>query len=71
MAAMKELAEDESLSEETRESAKQALSALHLLQVLEVNKNAALRKLEIERISAAKTNVAHGMPTNADVAHSS
>ena len=45
---MKELAADESLSEEARESAKKALEVLVSSQLLDIEQAAALKKLESE-----------------------
>eukprot|EP01045_Picozoa_sp_COSAG04_P036548 COSAG04_NODE_8940_length_915_cov_1.063725_2_plen_138_part_00 len=45
---MKELAVDESLSEEARDSARKALDALVSSQLLEIEQSAALKKLESE-----------------------
>ena len=47
---MKELAVDESLSEEARDSAKKALEVLVLSQLLDIEQTAALKKLESEAL---------------------
>eukprot|EP01045_Picozoa_sp_COSAG04_P009418 COSAG04_NODE_543_length_12846_cov_7.281556_3_plen_1215_part_00 len=49
-AAMKELAVDESLSEEARDSAKKALEVLVSSQLLDIEQAAALKKLESEAL---------------------
>ena len=76
-AVMKELATDETLSEETRESAKQALGELANAQILESKnaalereldegKNATLRKLAIQGDSVRKLAM-HGIVVSEDM----
>ena len=51
---MKDLAIDESLSEEARDSARKALEVLISSQLLDIEQAAALKKLESEALAEAK-----------------